>query len=97
MLATVPGRLTIKVRLSRSLVDEVDAQAARLGIERAILLGDLASIALPSALEEAARERLRPHLRVRKVCDAKPCPVCGGPLPCELDGDPQNQIESDAG
>jgi hypothetical protein len=41
-----------------------------LEIESAVLLGDLASIALPFALEEAARERLRPHLQVRRMIDA---------------------------
>lgn len=70
VLASTHGRLTIKVRLSRSLLADAEERARRLGIERAVLLGDLASIVLPSALEEAARERLSPHLRVRKVCDA---------------------------
>ena len=70
VLASTPGRLTIKVRLSRSLLADAEERARRLGIERAVLLGDLASIVLPSALEEAARERLRPHLRIRTVCDA---------------------------
>lgn len=70
VLASTPGRLTIKVRLSRSLLADAEERARRLGIERAVLLGDLASIVLPSALEEAARARLRPHLRICKVCDA---------------------------
>ena len=70
ILASTPGRLTIKVRLSRSLLADAEERARRLGIERAVLLGDLASIVLPSALEEAARERLRPHLRLRTDCDA---------------------------
>jgi hypothetical protein len=71
VLASTHGRLTIKVRLSPSLCAEAEARAARLGIDPAVFLGDLASIALPSALEEAARERLSPHLRVRRMCDAK--------------------------
>lgn len=70
VLASTPGRLTIKVRLSRSLLADAEERARRLGIERAVLLGDLASIVLPSALEEAARERLRPHLRLHTDCDA---------------------------
>jgi hypothetical protein len=71
VIDTFPGRSTIKVRLSRSLVDEVRAHADRLNIDVAVLLGDLASVALPSALEEAARERLLPHLRVRWMSDGQ--------------------------
>lgn len=46
---------------------------------------------------KGAQARLIALCAERVARRSRPCPVCGGPLPCELDGDPQNQIESDAG
>lgn len=53
-LATVPGRVTLAVRVPPDLLVEADALAARLGVDRALLLGDLVAAELPGALAEAA-------------------------------------------
>ena len=58
MVSSFPGRVTVRYRLPGKLVDEVDCRASAVGVDRAVLLGDLLAAALPEALAEAARERL---------------------------------------
>lgn len=67
---TVPGRLTVPVRVPDDLLAEAERIAQRTGEDRAVVLGDLVASALPAALAEAAddfvaapaRERLAGHL-----------------------------------
>lgn len=54
VLATVPGRTSVPVRVPPELLAEAEMIAAQLGEDRAVVLGDLVAAALPGALAEAA-------------------------------------------
>jgi hypothetical protein len=58
VLDTVPGRVTLRVRVPDELLAEADRIAHQRGVDRAIVLGDLVAAALPDALADAARELL---------------------------------------
>ena len=61
-LATVPGRVTVRVPVPNALLVEADKLASERSIDRAVVLGDLVAEALPDALADAARDLLAPHL-----------------------------------
>lgn len=51
---TVPGRATLRVQVPADLLAEAERIANELGVDRAVVLGDLVASALPGALAEAA-------------------------------------------
>lgn len=58
VLDTVPGRVTLRVRVPRALVEDAGGIAAATGQDLAVVLGDLVASALPDALAEAAADLL---------------------------------------
>jgi hypothetical protein len=66
VLDTVPGRVTVRVRIPSGLLARAERIATEREVDVAIVLGDLVAQELPDALAEAARERLAPHLPPEK-------------------------------
>ena len=62
---TVPGRATINVRVPLDLLGEAERIAHELGVDRAVVLGDLVASALPAALAEAADDLVGAPARER--------------------------------
>jgi hypothetical protein len=63
--ATLPGRTTVPVRVPADLLAEAERIADQLGVDRAVVLGDLVASALPAALAEAADDLVGAPARAR--------------------------------
>ncbi len=62
VLDTVPGRVTVRVRVPSDLLARAERIAEERQVDTAVALGDLVAQELPDALAEAARECLAQHL-----------------------------------
>lgn len=83
VLDTVPGRVTLRVPVPRDVLGEAEGLAERLGVDRAVVLGDLVASAIPDALAEAADELVGAPARERLA--AIPSPDAATP-PALADG-----------
>ena len=61
VLNTVPGRVTVRVRVPSDLLARAERIAEERQVDTAVALGDLVAQELPDALADAARERLTLH------------------------------------
>lgn len=89
---TVPGRATLRVQVPADLLAEAERIANELGVDRAVVLGDLVASALPGALAEAADDLVgvpaRDRLAGRPLPDAQ--------RPGELNPGPASDPATDA-
>jgi hypothetical protein len=88
-LGLFPGRLTVRVLLPDDLRDKADRLASGVGVDRAIVLGDLVASVLPSALAEAARDVLGDTPEAARPADIPP--ACQG----ELSQNARNSVAAD--
>ena len=65
VVATVPGRITVPVRVPPDILAEAERIAGQLGEDRSVVLGDLVAAALPEALAEAADDLVGAPARER--------------------------------
>ncbi len=80
VVATVPGRITVPVRVPPDILAEAERIAGQLGEDRSVVLGDLVAAALPEALAEAADDLVGAPARERLAgsissSDAAPPPA----------------------